>query len=134
MLLFSCSPQIRLNKKVDRVEKFARKHNLLIQDTIVIIDTIIIENYTRDTLTTFIYNDSVTVINNERVSLRYFYDTLAREIYHEIECKGDTLIEKHVITTDRIKVVESKKDWITWALLGGCIFIMLFLIRNLKKN
>jgi hypothetical protein len=119
---------------VDRAEKFARKHGLLIQDTIMIIDTVIIQNYKRDTLTQFIVNDSITVINNEKVSLRYFYDTLTREIYHEIECKGDTLIEKHVITTDRIKVVESKKDWITWVLLGGCLFIFLILIRILRKN
>ena len=125
---------MRVNRLVKKAEKIANQYDLLIQDTIIIIDTVIIENYKRDTLTTFIYNDSVTVINNERVSLRYFYDTLTREIYHEIECKGDTLIRETIITRDRIKVVETKKYWITWALLGGCIFIMLFLIRNLKKN
>ena len=125
---------MRVNRLVKKAEKIANQYDLLIQDTIIIIDTVIIENYKRDTLTTFIYNDSVTVINNERVSLRYFYDTLTREIYHEIECKGDTLIRETIIARDRIKVVETKKYWITWALLGGCIFIMLFLIRNLKKN
>ena len=125
---------MRVNRLVKKAEKIANQYDLLIQDTIIIIDTVIIENYKIDTLTTFIYNDSVTVINNERVSLRYFYDTLTREIYHEIECKGDTLIRETIITRDRIKVVETKKYWINWALLGGCIFIMLFLIRNLKKN
>ena len=133
-LLWGCSPQKKLNRMVKKAEKHARKHDLMIQDTIVIIDTLVIESYTHDTTMTFIRHDSVVVINNEKVSLRYFYDTLTREIYHEIECKGDTLIREIPIVVDKIKVVDPKFSF-GWKII--IIFIgllLLFLLFRKRLN
>lgn len=127
LLLTSCSPQNRLNRKVKRVENYAHKHGLIIQDTIHIIDTVIIESYTHDTTATFIYHDSVTVINNEKVFLKYFYDTLRQEIYHEVICKGDTIIKDRIILVDKIKVVDKDNRFmiIVVLLLAALFFVIL---------
>jgi len=104
--IFSCTPQNRLNRKVKRAENYAYKHRLVIKDTIKVVDTVIVESYIHDTTATFIRHDSTIVVNNEKVFLRYFYDTLRQEIYHEIECKGDTIIREVLVPVDKVKVIE----------------------------
>lgn len=127
IFLVSCSPQNRLNRKVKRAEKFATKHGLVIQDTIRIHDTLVVDNYIHDTTTTFVTHDSVTVVNNEKVYLKYFYDTLRQEIYHEVICKGDTIIREIVVPVDKIKVIDKDNRYmiIVIIMLGGLIFIVL---------
>jgi hypothetical protein len=127
LLLVGCNPQNRLNRKVKRADNYAYKHGLVIKDTIRVVDTITIDNYIHDTTSTIIMHDSVTVVNNEKVVLRYFYDTLRQEIYHEVECKGDTIIREVVVPVDKWKVVD--KDYrytiIVIVLLVALIFIIL---------
>ena len=92
VVLSSCSPQKRLNRIV-------KKHPELIKiDTVRLIDTVVIDSYHYDTTTKFIEHKTVEVINNERVRLQYRYDTITKEIWHEVECKGDTIIKTHEIT------------------------------------
>jgi len=130
IFLVSCSPQNRLNRKVKRAENYAYKHGLIIQDTIRIVDTVLIDNYIHDTTATIIMHDSVTVVNNEKVVLRYFYDTLRQEIYHEVECKGDTIIREVVVPVDKWKVVD--KDY-RYTIVVIILLIALILII-LRKN
>jgi hypothetical protein len=129
IFLASCSPQNRLNRKVKRIENFAYKHGLVIQDTIKILDTVYVQNYNVDTLNTIIKMDSVTVINNEKIYLRYYYDTLRQEIYHEIECKGDTIIREILVPVDKIKVIDKDNSYI----IVICILLSLILLLFLKK-
>ena len=127
IFLFSCSPQNRLNRKVKRAENYAYKHGLVIKDTIKVIDTVIVDNYIHDTTATFYRHDSITVVNNEKVFLRYFYDTLRQEIYHEIECKGDTIIREVLVPVDKIKVIEKDNRFniILIVLLAALFFVIL---------
>lgn len=127
IFLTSCSPQNRLNRKVKRVENFAYKHGLVIQDTIRVIDTVIVDNYIHDTTATFYRHDSITVVNNEKVFLKYFYDTLRQEIYHEVECKGDTIIREVLVPVDKIKVIEKDNRYmiIVIVLLAALFFVIL---------
>lgn len=129
-LLISCSPQNRLNRKVKRVEKFANKHGLVIKDTIKVVDTVLIDNYIHDTTSTIILHDSVTVVNNEKVVLRYFYDTLRQEIYHEIECKGDTIIREVVVPVDKIKVIDKDNRYMIILIIIVIGFMAYVLRRN----
>jgi hypothetical protein len=124
---FSCSPQNRLNRKIKRVENYAYKHGLVIKDTIKVVDTVIVESYIHDTTATFYRHDSITVVNNEKVFLRYFYDTLRQEIYHEVECKGDTLIREVLVPVDKIKVIEKDNRFmiIIVVLLAALFFVIL---------
>ena len=113
LLIVSCSPQKRLNRLV-------KKHPELITiDTVRVIDTIIVENYSYDTTTILRFNDSVTVINNEKVILKYFYDTLRREIYHEVECIGDTIVKETLVPVEKIVIKEL--SW--WEKYGTIVII-----------
>ena len=127
IFLVSCNPQNRLNRKVKRAENYAYKHGLVIKDTIKVIDTVIVESYIHDTTATFYTHDSITVINNSQVLLKYFYDTLRQEIYHEVECKGDTIIREVLVPVDKVKVIEKDNRFmiIIVVLLAALFFVIL---------
>ena len=127
IFLTSCNPQNRLKRKVKRAENYAYKHGLVIKDTIKVVDTVIVESYIHDTTATFYTHDSITVINNSQVFLRYFYDTLRQEIYHEVECKGDTIIREVLVPVDKIKVIEKDNRFmiIIVVLLAALFFVIL---------
>mgnify|MGYP003656829317 FL=1 len=133
IFLFSCSPQNRLNRKVKRAENYAYKHGLVIKDTIKVVDTVIVQSYIHDTTATFYRHDSTIVVNNEKVFLRYFYDTLRQEIYHEVECKGDTIVREVLVPVDKIKVIEkdSRVNIIIIALIAALFLVVLR--RNYKE-
>jgi hypothetical protein len=127
IFLTSCNPQNRLNRKVKRAENYAYKHGLVIKDTIKVVDTVIVESYIHDTTATIIRHDSTIVVNNEKVFLRYFYDTLRQEIYHEVECRGDTIIREVLVPVDKIKVIEKDNRFmiIIVVLLAALFFVIL---------
>lgn len=132
IFFISCNPQNRLNRKVKRAENYAYKHGLVIKDTIKVVDTVIIESYIHDTTATFYRHDSTIVVNNEKVFLRYFYDTLRQEIYHEVECKGDTIVKEVLVPVDKIKVIEKDNRFniILIVILAALFFVILR--RNYK--
>ena len=129
LFLSSCSPQQRL-------QRLLKKNPQLIElDTIRVIDTVIIDNYTYDTITNIHLHDSTTVINNEKVILKYFYDTLTREIWHEVECIGDTIIKEKVVQVE--KVVYKQLSWWeqykTIILIISLIIGVLIVLKKLGK-
>ena len=130
IFLTSCNPQNRLNRKVKRAENYAYKHGLVIKDTIKVIDTVIVESYIHDTTATFYTSDSITVIDNSRVLLKYFYDTLRQEIYHEVECRGDTLIREILVPVDKIKVIDKDNRFIIIVIVLLSALILIILRRN----
>ena len=128
-LLFSCSPQKRLNRLV-------KKHPSLVElDTIKIIDTVITPTIQHDTTTVFKVSTHDTVINNEKVFLKYFYDTLTREIHHEYICFGDTIIQEKIIPIEKIVYKEinwwEKYQSLIYILLIG--FVLLVIYKRLTK-
>ena len=127
IFLTSCNPQNRLNRKVRRAENYAYKHGLVIKDTIKVVDTVIVDNYIHDTTATFYTSDSITVIDNSQVLLKYFYDTLKQEIYHEVECKGDTIIREILVPVDKWQVIEKDNRFniILIALLAALLIVIL---------
>ena len=119
--LLSCSPQQRLNRLLT-------KHpQLLERDTIVEIDSVIVENYVRDTTTIIEMHDTTTVINNERVVLKYFYDTLREVIHHEVKCLGDTVYIETLVPIE--KAVFRELSW--WDKYKEFIYIGLVLMMVL---
>ena len=114
-LLFSCSPQKRLNRLV-------KKYPSLVEiDTIRIIDTVITSTIQHDTTTVFQFHDTTTIVNTEKVFLKYFYDTLTREIHHEYICFGDTIIQEKIIPIE--KIVYKEINW--WEKYQSLIYIFL---------
>ena len=87
-MAIGCSPSKRINRIV-------KNHpELLVKDTIIVLDTVIIESYHYDTTTKFVEHKTVEVINNEKVRLQYHYDTITNNIRHFVECKGDTIVKR----------------------------------------
>ena len=124
--LISCSPQKRLNRLV-------RKYPQLTQlDTIRIIDTIVIDNFNYDTIETVNYHDTTIIVNNERIEARYFYDTLRQEIYHEITCKSDTIIQNRFIPVEKV-IVQEQKTWQKYKPLAIFSIVILIALAILKR-
>jgi hypothetical protein len=98
-------------------------------DTIYSIDTVIIDNYDTTVLNKIIKHDSTIVINNEKVYLKYFYDTLKETIIHEVECFGDTVIKEKIIPYKVEKVVYKELTW--WQQYKHLIIIFALLILAL---
>jgi len=117
-LLFSCTPQRRLNRLL------TNHPELLEKDTVVVRDTVVVENYNYDTTTIIRLHDTTTVINNERVVLKYYYDTLREVIHHDVECLGDTVYIETLVPIE--KAVFKELSW--WEKYKEFIYIGLFLI------
>tara|TARA_Y100001963_G_scaffold18836_1_gene23786 strand:+ start:65 stop:511 length:447 start_codon:yes stop_codon:yes gene_type:complete len=117
-LIVGCSPQKRLNRLLTKYP------NLTEQDTIVVRDTIMVERYIHDTTTVLEFHDTTTVINNERIILKYFHDTLTKEIHHYVECKGDTVYMEKLVPIE--KAVFRELSW--WDKYKEFLYIGLILI------
>ena len=126
ILLISCTPQKRLNRLVRNYPYLSKI------DTIKIVDTIVVPNYEYDTIETVTYHDTTIIVNNEKIEARYYYDTLRKEIWHEITCKNDTIIKDRLIPYEKVTVQELT----FWEKYGSMvIFGILILIGSkvLKK-
>lgn len=131
--LTSCSHKAKVRRAEKKVVKLTKKYPELLQkDTVKIIDTVVVESVTHDTVTKMVYHDSVTVVDNERVYLKYFYDTVRKEIYHEVECKADTVIREHEVVHDKVVVREKPNYWILFLVVVVC-FIVYRLINTVKS-
>jgi len=129
LLFICCSPQERLNRLIT-------KHPQLLQlDTLVVRDTVVVENYNYDTTTLIRLHDSTIVINNERVILKYYYDTLREVIYHEVECLGDTVYTGKIVTVE--KAIFRELSW--WdkykefIYIGLVLILALFVLKKIGK-
>ena len=124
-LIVSCSPQKRLNRLVKKHPELSQIDTL----NLVVRDTIVIQKQSFDTTTQIIYHDSVTVINNERVILKYFHDTITRELHHYLECKGDTIYKEKIVKVPVDKVIVRELSW--WEKYKEFIYIGLVLMMVL---
>ncbi len=116
--IIGCAPQKRLNNLITKYPHLAYK------DTLVVRDTITIEEYIHDTTTILEIHDTTTVINNERVVLKYFHDTLTKEIHHYVECKGDTVFMEKLVPIKQ--AIFRELSW--WDKYKELIFIGLILL------
>ena len=125
ILLCNCSPQKRLNRLI-------KKHPELTEtsyDTIRLHDTIYVENYDTTILNNIIKHDTTIIVNNDRTFARYYYDTLRQEIFHEINCIGDTVFYYKEIPYKVEKVVFKELSW--WQKYKDIIIIISLLILAL---
>lgn len=118
----SCTPQKRLNRIIKN-NPYLTETSI---DTIIIRDTIVIDNYDTTVLSNIIRHDSTIVLNNEKIYLKYFYDTVKETIIHEVECFGDTIIKTKIIPYEVEKVVYKELTW--WQQYKHIIIIFALLI------
>lgn len=129
LLLVSCTPQKRLNRLIT-------KHPNLIQlDTLIVRDTIVIESFNYDTITTFKYSDTTIIVNTEKVLAKYYFDTLRKEIWHQIECKEDTIFYEKLVPVEKV-VYKELSFWEKYSLLiyiALALFVLLIIYKRLTK-
>ena len=129
LLLVSCSPQKRLNRLI------SKNPDLIQLDTLIVRDTIVIESFNYDTVTTFKYSDTTIIVNTEKVLARYYYDTLRQEIWHEIECKEDTIFYEKLVPVEKVVYKElsfwEKYETLIYILLA--LFVLLVIYKKLTK-
>ena len=126
--LFSCTPQRRFTRLIDKYPHLLTTDTLTIHDTVrvevpkVVHDTIINEHFftqiTRDTL----------VLQKERLTIKIFHDTIKKNVYIKGECDTIT-VEKIVERKIPIKYYEKPPAWkkiINWALLAAIILSILY--------
>tara|TARA_R100001443_G_scaffold9347_1_gene18943 strand:- start:244 stop:684 length:441 start_codon:yes stop_codon:yes gene_type:complete len=124
IVLIGCSPQKQLNRIIEK------NPHLTETDTIRVVDTVVVNNYSFDTINRVQTHDTIIIQNNERVEARYFYDTVRQEIWHEIECKNDTIFQEKLIPVDRVvyKELTMYEKYKDVALIIVCALILLFII------
>jgi len=106
-----CSPQKRINRIIKNNPHLVQK------DTVWITDTIIVEGVKYDTITKFLTNTKVEVINNERVRLQYFYDTVTNEIHHEVECKENRIVYERSFVVDKVVTIHDWQKYVIWLVI-----------------
>jgi len=129
LLFICCSPQERLNRLITKHPELSQK------DTIIVRDTVVVENYNYDTTTIIKLHDTTTVINNERVVLKYYYDTLREIIHHDVECLGDTVYIETLVPIEKavfreLSWWEKYKEFIY---IGLVLILVLFVLKKLGK-
>ena len=129
LLLVSCSPQKRLNRLI------TKNPDLIQLDTLIVRDTIVIESFNYDTVTTFKYSDTTIIVNTEKVLAKYYYDTLRQEIWHQIECKEDTIFYEKLVPVEKV-VYKELSFWEKYSLLiyiALALFVLLIIYKRLTK-
>jgi len=133
ILLVACSPQKRMNRLI---KKFPHLTESKI-DTIRIIDTFVVEQFDTTLINNFTARDCVIVINNNRVSLAYQYDTITNEIIHTIKLPNDTIFKEKIIPFEVEKVVYKEISW--WEkyqsliYIGLALFVLSIIYKRLTK-
>ena len=118
------------------MNKLIKKFPHLVQlDTIRIVDTVIVPTIEHDTTTIFKVSTHDTVINSEKVFLKYFYDTLTREIHHEYICFGDTIIQEKIVQVEKViyKELSFWEKYQTLIYILIALFVLLVLYKKLTK-
>ena len=133
ILLVSCTPQKRMNRLI---KKFPHLTETKI-DTIRLIDTFVVQQYDTTLINNFTARDCVIVINNNRVSLAYQYDTITNEIIHTIKLPNDTIYKEKIIPIEVEKVVYKEISW--WEkyqsliYIGLALFVLSIIYKRLTK-
>jgi hypothetical protein len=123
LLLFSCTPQQRLNRLV---------HNhpeLITTDTLR--DTTIIEGWKYDTIVKVGEKDTVIITKNgTTVTL---YKTLYDSIFVEVEAEPDTIFKE--IPCPQVVVEEENTEWYKykWVLILLIFVAILFILNKIFK-
>tara|TARA_R100000781_G_scaffold106401_1_gene70429 strand:- start:1786 stop:2154 length:369 start_codon:yes stop_codon:yes gene_type:complete len=106
-------------------------------DTITFVDTIFISGYDTTIVNNIIKQDSVIVIQNERVKVSYIYDTITQKIIHSVKLPNDTIVKIQNVPVEIEKVIYKEISWWekyqTLIYIGIALFILLVIYKRLTK-
>jgi len=130
ILICGCSASRRANRLVKRAVRL--DSNVLQKDTTKIIDTITIEKFDTNVVNLLSHNDTVTVVNNEKVIVKYYYNTSTKEIQHDVKTPADTIIKERIIIKTTHREVVKWYDWSNPWIYLIALSIFLFIRRDFK--
>lgn len=147
-LVSSCSTQKKLNRKIERAEKFAKKHDLLIVDTVTVEYTIhdtiqvITERLTVDTVFNMLEVHDTLIIERDKLRIKYYYDTVTNQVYLDAVVEHDTIYQPYektiYVDVPCEKIMHVTKDnspvWLWIIIIIQGLIIALFVSKALKRN
>jgi hypothetical protein len=119
VLFISCSPKQKLSLLLKRHPE------LIKQDTVHKIDTIVINGHRLDTV--FYYKQTDTIIKKENgITLKYFYNTRDSTVY--LEGKRDTIVIIREVNVPSISLDTTNVTWYQklWFNIRDYLFLILF--------
>lgn len=125
VLLFSCSPERKLNRLLS-------KHPHLIErDTVFYKDTVIVQGVKKDTvfsLQNLLRSDTLIIVKDRLTQKIYYKDSL---IYLSGECATDTIYKDNFRVVEKITIEKGRgiNDYLLYALIA---FFVIALIYRLK--
>jgi hypothetical protein len=131
--MFSCSPQKRLQRLIQHHPELMERDTMIVE----VHDTIFVESSSIDTITQFFHSDTITVINSEKLTLKYFYDTITKNIYHDVLVKTDTIFYQTEIPIEVERVVIKELTWWEknnqWIIFLIVLFTLGMIFQKIKK-
>ena len=125
MLFSSCTPQQRLNRLLKNHPELRTK------DTIIVLDTIIINESKFDTVFRVTNKLDTFYITNERIKLQIIKNDSIIKVNYLLPT--DTIIKQVPVITNRIKEVIIKETYNKFYWFGAGIITMLLLLFGIKK-
>lgn len=127
--IWSCSANWHLRKAI------SKNPDLLKPSYVIISDTLIVPSVQHDTIFQFgLVRDTIVMVQ-DRLTVRYFYNTKDSTVYLQGECKADTIIrEIKVPCPEQVVYEKGGKEW-PWILLGvaGYLLLGFILLRKVTK-
>ena len=133
VVMCSCSPQKKLQRLVKKHPELMQKDTMIVE----VRDTIYIESTSFDTITQLFGSDTIITIDNSTLTLKYFYDTITRNIYHDVLIKNDTIYYETQIPVEVERVVIQELTWWQknnqWVIFLVVLFILSLIFQKIKK-
>jgi len=133
VVMFSCSPQKKLQRLVKKHPELMQKDTMIVE----VRDTIYIESTSFDTITQLFGSDTIITIDNSTLTLKYFYDTITKNIYHDVLIKNDTIYYETQIPVEVERVVIQELTWWQknnqWVIFLVVLFILSLIFQKIKK-
>lgn len=124
LALFSCSPEVRLKRLIDRHPEFVKS------DTVIVHDTTFIPGSKKDTL--FSSSSDTVYLKDGKTIVKYFYNTTEKTNYLSSETKPDTIIKVVKVPVDRVTYVNDY-TYLWYIFIGIIILIVIILILRLLR-
>jgi len=124
LLLFSCSPQTRLQRLV------AHHPELKLADTLLIRDTIIRSPVVADTALSIMRLTDTVTISRARLEIKLV--RINDTIHIKGKCKADTIVRELRIPVEKIKLVKAEAGWLSkipWIIMGIIVIVIVSRFR-----
>lgn len=111
--------------------------DLVGRDTVMRVDTIVVEMRSVDTIFHYLQKDTV-IIKENGATIKYYYNTRDSTVYLRGECDTVRIIREVPVQVNSLEVKPRSwwdiiKDYVIFTLLGALLILLIVVIRTIKK-